>query len=146
MIGTAAQARGLRLGERLVAVEERPIDRVQIAWYMVASFDLNPIHVDEPFARRAGFDSVIGQGMLPLGFLARELVRQVGHARLRSLGGDFVGPVLPGDVLTTELVPTALRELDDGVELDWALAAIGADGRPRVRGRATTRHEAADGR
>jgi acyl dehydratase len=141
MIAGAADARRLVLQQPLVVRTEAAIDRVQIAWYMVASYDLNPIHVDEPFARQAGFASVIGQGMLPLGFLARELVRLVGQHRLRSLGGDFVGPVLPGDVLVSELRPMARRDTAQGIELDWALAALGPDGKPRVRGRATTAHE-----
>jgi acyl dehydratase len=143
MIGSADDARALHLGQALVRIVEPPIDRVQIAWHMVASYDLNPIHVDEPFAHRAGFTSVIGQGMLPLGFLARELVRLVDCSCLHRLEGDFVGPVMPGDVLTTELAPIALREVEGGVELDWSLSATAADGRPRVRGRATTRHRSA---
>ena len=143
MIGSAADARALPLGEVLVRVVERPIDRVQIAWHMVASYDLNPIHVDEPFAHQAGFPSVIGQGMLPLGFLARELIRLVDCSSLRRLEGDFVGPVLPGDVLTTEVALVARREVDGGVEIDWTLSATAADGTPRVRGRATTRHASA---
>lgn len=143
MIRTADEARGVALGEPLLTRREPPIDRVQIAWYMVASYDLNPIHVDEPFARRAGFETVIGQGMLPMGFLSRELVRLVGTHRLRRLEGDFLASVMPGDVITIELVPVALREVPEGVELDWALNAPGEDGVPRVRGRATTRHETA---
>jgi acyl dehydratase len=142
VICTAEQARGIEPGQVVASERHAPITRVQIAWYMVASYDLNPIHVDEPFARAAGFESVIGQGMLPLGFLARRLVHLVGIERIRSLGGDFVGPVLPGDEYLTELRVREKRERPGGVEIEWELAAVGTDGKPRVRGRAVTWHEA----
>lgn len=144
MIETAAQAREIGPGTVLVSRREAPVTRVEIAWYMVASYDLNPIHVDEPFAREAGFPSVIGQGMLPLGYLARELVRLVGRPRLRRLSGDFVGPVLPGDALTIEIRLGACREQPGGVELAWVLEARGDDGRMRVRGEATSWHASGD--
>ena len=141
MIETADQARLVEPGTVVASRREAPITRVEIAWYMVASYDLNPIHVDEPFAREAGFDTVVGQGMLPLGFLARELVRTVGLHRIRRLGGDFVGLVLPGDELTVEVRLNRRHDHADGVELEWSLLATGADGKPRVRGQATSWHE-----
>ncbi|MGD9946740.1 MAG: MaoC family dehydratase [Burkholderiaceae bacterium] len=141
MIETAAQARAVEPGTVVLSQRQPPVTRVQIAWYLVASCDLNPIHVDEPFARQAGFQTVVGQGMLPLGFLARELVRIVGLQRIRRLGGDFVGPVLPDDALTIELRVLQRHEAADGLELRWQLTASGDDGKPRVRGHASTWHE-----
>jgi acyl dehydratase len=114
---------------------------VEIAWYMVASYDRNPIHVDEPFARAAGLPSVVGQGMLPLGFCASRLVAEVGHARLRGLGGDFVGSVLPGDALVTDIVLDSIEERAGGVELRWNLSAKNLAGDPRLRGWARSFHE-----
>jgi acyl dehydratase len=141
MICSAADARRLDVGSCVRSSTEAPITRVEIAWYMVASYDLNPIHVDEPFARAAGFDTVIGQGMLPLGYLARLLVAEVGLERVTKLGGDFVGPVFPGDALSLELTLAARHEVPGGVELEWALAAVGPDGKKRVRGHARSRHD-----
>jgi acyl dehydratase len=141
MIGDAQQARRVEPGQLVATERHAPITRVEIAWYMVASYDHNPIHVDEPFARAAGFGSVIGQGMLPLGFLARRLVQTVGLQRIRSLAGDFVGPVLPGDELVTELRVLARHERPGGVEIEWELGAADTDGKPRLRGRAVTWHE-----
>jgi acyl dehydratase len=138
---TARAARSLEVGTVYSSECQQAITRVQIAWYMVASYDLNPIHVDEPFAREAGFGTVIGQGMLPLGFLSRQLVAAAGHHRIRRLKGDFVGSVLPGDVLVTELTVAGRRELDGGVEIEWAMAARGQDDKLRVRGSAVTWHE-----
>lgn len=118
--------------------------RVEIAWYMVASYDRNPIHVDEPFAKSAGLPSVVGQGMIPLGYLASRLVEAVGHRCLRGLGGDFIGSVLPGEALVTEIVLEGATERDGGVELRWKLAAESGAGAPRLRGWARTFHEEAD--
>jgi len=141
MMLTTGDARALEPGTVVRRYREEPITRVEIAWYMVASYDFNPIHVDEPFAREAGFGSVIGQGMLPLGYLSRELVALVGHGSIRSLGGDFVGLVLPGDELTTELRLARQLEGEGGVELEWALSATGSDGKARIKGNARTWHE-----
>lgn len=137
----AEDVRALAPQASVLEKAEPPVTRVQIAWYMVASYDLNPIHVDEPFAREAGFPSVIGQGMLPLGFLARDLAALVGARRLRRLRGDFVGSVMPGDELRLEIRLGSWREADGGVEAQWTLLASGIDGKPRVRGEAHTWHE-----
>lgn len=141
MIALAADARALAIGHRLPRREHAPT-RVEIAWYMVASYDLNPIHVDEPFARSAGFPTVIGQGMIPFGYLAATLVAAVGVHRLRAIGGDFVSPVLPDEALMIDVELAERREIAGAVELVWSLQAVGvADGRPRVRGTARSVHE-----
>ena len=141
MIGGAASTKGLASGFSLGRKTHAPITRVEIAWYMVASYDRNPIHVDEPFAKAAGLPTVVGQGMLPLGYCAAQLVAEVGHARLRGLGGDFVGSVLPGDELVTDIVLESREDKAGGVELRWTLSAVNATGEPRMRGWAKTFHE-----
>lgn len=141
MIVGAQAARALAPGASLGRVTHAPVTRVEIAWYMVASYDRNPIHVDEPFARAAGLPSVVGQGMLPLGYCASRLVAEVGHARLRGLGGEFVGSVLPGDELVTDLVVESIEERPGGVELRWKLSAQNTAGEPRLRGWARSFHE-----
>lgn len=140
MICSANQAR-TKVGTSLGEVNHDPLTRVQIAWYLVASYDRNPIHVDEPFATAAGFPSVIGQGMIPLGWLANRLVDEVGAQRLRGLGADFMRPVLPGDRLTTEATVEDCRQDEGGAELTWRLQATADDGQIRLRGWARTFHE-----
>lgn len=144
MIGDAQAARALPPGGTLGKTRHAPVTRVEIAWYMVASYDRNPIHVDEPFARSAGLPSVVGQGMIPLGYLASRLVEEVGHRRLRGLGGDFIGSVLPDEELVTEIVLEGATEREDGVELRWKLVAENGIGEPRLRGWARSFHENSD--
>lgn len=140
MIANAGQARLIEPGKVLASERHAPITRLEIAWYRVASYDLNPIHVDEPYARAAGFPSVVGQGMFPLGFLGRQLTSLVGLERIRSLGGDFVGPVLPGDELVSTLRVLECLEREGGVELVWGLNATRGEGQTCLRGKATTWH------
>jgi acyl dehydratase len=67
------------------------------------SGDRNPLHSDPTFARRAGFDRPILHGMCTFGVAGRLLVNEVcgGDAtRVRSMGGRFSKPVLPGETLT----------------------------------------------
>ncbi len=142
MIAGADAARALAAGTSLGRLTHAPVTRVEIAWYMVASYDRNPIHVDEPFAKAAGLPSVVGQGMLPLGYCASRLVAEVGHARLHGLGGDFIGSVLPGDELVTDIVLESVEEQAGGVALRWKLSAENGKGEPRMRGWARTFHEA----
>ena len=70
--------------------------REQIKDYARASGDVNPIHLDDEFARRVGLDGVIAHGMLQMGLAARLFE----GSRLRSLSVRFSSPVRPGDVVT----------------------------------------------
>jgi 3-hydroxybutyryl-CoA dehydratase len=50
-----------------------PLDREDLRRYADASGDLNPLHLDAAFARRAGFEDVIVHGMLGMALLGRLL-------------------------------------------------------------------------
>lgn len=78
------------------------LSRRQIAEYAGASGDFNLVHTDEAFAvHQAGRPSVIAHGMLTMGLTATFLTRLAGHGSLRSFGGRFRAPVLPGQRLTS---------------------------------------------
>jgi acyl dehydratase len=67
------------------------------------SGDRNPLHSDPTFARRAGFDRPILHGMCTFGIAGRLLINELcdGDAsRVRSMGGRFSKPVMPGETLT----------------------------------------------
>jgi acyl dehydratase len=88
----------------------------QIAEYAEASGDLNPIHLDEEFARRVGLPGVIAHGLLQMGLLARTAGAP---QRLRRLSCRFAGMVRPGDTVTFR------SEERDG---RLALSAVNQDG------------------
>jgi acyl dehydratase len=73
----------------------------QIAAYAQASGDINPIHLDEAFARSVGLPGLIAHGMLQMGILATLGGEAAGGpTRLRRLSCRFSGIVQPGDTIT----------------------------------------------
>jgi acyl dehydratase len=75
--------------------------REQIAAYAKASGDMNPIHLDDDFARTVGLPGVIAHGMLQMGLMATVAAEAAGGPdRLRRLYCRFAGMVVPGDTVT----------------------------------------------
>jgi acyl dehydratase len=73
----------------------------QIAAYARASGDMNPIHLDDRFARSVGLPGVIAHGMLQMSIAAVVAGRAAGRAqKLRRLSCRFAGMVQPGDTVT----------------------------------------------
>jgi len=74
----------LQEGDQLESITKKPISRVQLAQYAGASGDLNPLHLDDDFAKKVGLDGAIAHGMLIMGFLG-EYVMQVANKQARWL-------------------------------------------------------------
>jgi acyl dehydratase len=73
----------------------------QIAAYAAASGDVNPIHLDDAFARSSGLPGLIAHGMLQMGILAVAAGQEAGGpSRIRRLTCRFAGMVRPGDTVT----------------------------------------------
>jgi len=85
-----------------LAVQKRgPVTREDLARYAQASGDNNRIHLDDEFAKQAGFPSVIAHGMLSMAYLA-DLVRfnfPEGTYDVRRLSSRFRRVIFPGDEL-----------------------------------------------
>ncbi len=97
--------RGKEEGQ-LLATITFPIDEDQPARYAQASGDHNRIHLDDGFARSVGLPGIIVHGMCTLAFAsraARLALAQPSAAAFRRLGCRFTRPLLPGDVLTTNV-------------------------------------------
>jgi acyl dehydratase len=90
----------VNVGDELPPLVKPPVDRSQIARFAGATGDFGPLHVDEPFARNAGFPSVFVPGMLTTGFLAELASDWLRGARIRRFSARFVKIVWPGDVVT----------------------------------------------
>jgi acyl dehydratase len=102
-----------RVGDEFTACVVENLERAHIAQYAGASGDFNAVHVDEVYAvSKAGRDSVIAHGMLTMGLTATFVASIVGHDSLRSFGGRFLAPVLPGDTLhcVATVTETAVEE------------------------------------
>jgi acyl dehydratase len=98
----------VRPGDALAPVA-RTITREDIAAYADASGDRNPLHIDDGYARAAGFPSVIAHGMLTLGHLASAVRVWAGEGDVLSLRAQFRVPVFPGETI---IARGTVREAD----------------------------------
>jgi acyl dehydratase len=87
-------------------------DKDQIAAYAKASGDLNPIHLDDDFARSVGLPGVIAHGLLQMGMLAVVAEAAADGRPLRKLRCRFAGMVVPGDTVTFTAQPAGPGKLD----------------------------------
>lgn len=107
-------ARAWQLGDTAPARRVGPISRTDIVRYAGASGDFNPIHHDETFARRAGYRSVFGHGLLTAGILSAYATSWLGLAALRKYSVRYVAQVWPGDTLLLSGQVTSLENAEDG--------------------------------
>ena len=81
-------------------VKEWVPSHIQIRQYAEASGDFNPIHLDENYARQAGFEGVIAHGMLTMAQMAAMLTDWIGNeGEISKLNVRFVGMVRPGNTI-----------------------------------------------
>jgi acyl dehydratase len=99
----------IHVGDRIERVEA-PIERIQLVKYAGASGDFNRIHVEEDFARAAGYPSVFAHGMLSMGFLGQLLAGAYGPGAVRNMRARFTAITWPGDTVTCRGEVTAVRE------------------------------------
>jgi acyl dehydratase len=90
----------IRIGDELTPLVKPPIDRVQLVRYAGASGDFNPVHVDETYARGAGFPGTFAPGMLVMGFISQLANEWARGGKLVKMGSRFVKIAWPGDVIT----------------------------------------------
>lgn len=85
----------------------------QIAAYAEASGDINLIHLDDDFARKAGLPGLIAHGMLQMGIMATVAAEAAGGGqRLRRMSCRFAGMVAPGDAVTFTAEPVGPGKLE----------------------------------
>jgi len=106
MVGEQEINAPVRVGDVLPEMVLPAIDRALLCRFAGASGDLNPIHVDIDFARRAGMPDVFAHGMLGMAWLGRLLTGWRPQSRLRSFSVRFMAltnlgnqPVLRGQVV-----------------------------------------------
>lgn len=128
----------VKVGDELPPLVKPPVDRLQITRYVAAAQDWNPLYIDEPLAKNAGFPSALAPGMIAMGFLAELATEWVRGARLRKFAARFVKIIWPGDVLTARGRVTDRRFEEGGrYAIDLELWAENHRGELVVKGAAT---------
>ena len=89
-------------GESLPVIVQGPITRTQIVKYAGASYDFNPIHHDEEFARQTLGDGIIAHGMMIMGYLGKCATAYLGTAQFDKFSSRNLAMTRPGDILVIE--------------------------------------------
>jgi acyl dehydratase len=119
-------------GEPIITVAQQ-VDKDQTYRYKEASGDFNPIHVDENFAKMAGLPGIIVHGLCTMAFTSKVMIDQFcggDPVKLKRLRVRFTRPVLPGQIITTEVWPEGER---DGRKI-FAFETVNPEGRAVIRG------------
>ncbi len=89
------------VGEELPQLR-RVVEREDVKDYADAGRDQNPLHQDDDFARRVGFDGIIAHGMFTMGHMAACVSEWAGDPEaVVKIGGQFRAPVAVGEEIVT---------------------------------------------
>jgi acyl dehydratase len=117
-------------------VVAEPLRLAQIVRYQGASGDLNPLHYDHDFARRAGFDGAFSVGMLQAGVMAAHVAGWFGANSVRRFAVQFREPAWPGDVLTYAATVRSKKEVEGERRVELELQVTRQTGGVHLRGAA----------
>ena len=118
-----------RQGDVLFEEEIAPSGRERVALFSEATEDPNPIHVDDAFAQRAGFKTVLQQGPMTTAQFARLLGNAVGDGAVKMLDITFTAPVYPDETLILRA-----EVIEAGTVTRCALSAVKRDGTQTAKG------------
>ena len=121
---TLADLGHLSAGTEAEPFVDTPLTITDFVRYQGASGDMNPIHHDTEFAKRAGYDTPFAVGMLPAGILGSYLADWLGASRIREFRVRFREQAWPGDVLTYRARVTAIRPAESGRFVDVAAEIV----------------------
>lgn len=107
----------------------------ELAQYAHASGDMNPLHLDEAFARKAGFDNLVVHGMLNMALLGRLLTDHFETDAIRGFSTRFEGVLQVGE--PTRVSMTLADRTGEDAEI--GLEMLTHEGRRIVSGRAKVR-------
>ena len=86
-------------GEQVAPITKPAVTRVQIAKFAGASQDWSPLHLDDDFAKGAGYGGVFAHGAIALSFATEAVGRWLENGRILAVTGKFRKLVWPGDIL-----------------------------------------------
>ena len=134
----AATRQSVKVGDAITPLS-RTVTQEQISAYAEASGDVNPIHVNEEFARMVGLPGTIAHGMLDMAILTEAVARWAGGSdRVASIRCRFSKPLLPGDTITCTGTVVDVDE-DNGIATLEVGAVSDRGDNVLTNGRATVR-------
>ncbi|MBO3273661.1 MaoC family dehydratase [Pseudomonas schmalbachii] len=124
----------VKVGDLLPELTLPAINRTTLALFGCASGDLNPIHIDIDFARKAGMPDVFAHGMLGMAWLGRLLSNWAPQSRLRSFGVRFQGITHLGNVITCRGRVTEIAEVNGERCARVEVATVNQYGQVKIAG------------
>ena len=88
----------------------KTITETDIVMFAGISTDLNPIHINENYAKKTFFGSRIAHGVLSLALVSAAGTELPGLIILLSMSGKFLKPVRIGDTITAATEVVAVRK------------------------------------
>ncbi len=113
----------IELGDPVAPLQKPPVTRVHIAKFAGASQDWSPLHLDDEFAKSAGYGSVFAHGAISLGFAVEAVQRWLENGRVLQSTATFQKLVWPSDILTAKGVVVNRYEHNGEARVDvdvWA--------------------------
>lgn len=110
-------------GEQVSPVSKPAVTRVQIAKFAGASQDWSPLHLDDDFAKGAGYGGVFAHGAIALSFATEALGKWLENGRVLAVSGRFRKLVWPGDILRMTGMVAERYEVNGEARIDvdvWA--------------------------
>ena len=128
---------GIDNGDELAPLVKGTITKDWIRRYAKGGGDPNPIHVDENFAKMAGYKGVFAHGMLSMGFCGQFVVDRFGVGNVKKFGVRFTKQVWPGETISVKGTVTK-KYSDNGQNLlDVDISEVNTEGEEKVQGHAT---------
>jgi acyl dehydratase len=134
----ALDAKTVAVGTELPTLTKPAITRETLKVYGPAAGDPNPMHVDDEFAKNAGYPGVFAHGMLSMGYLGEFLHKAAGGvAHVRKFRARFAKLTWPGDVVSCKGIVTAVRRENGTTIVDCDVWTETQSGERKVVGSAT---------
>ena len=114
-----------------------PVTRTDFVRYQGASGDMNPIHHDEEFAKKAGYPAPLAVGMFQAGVLSSWATAWLGAENVRRYKVRWKEQCWPGDVLTFSGRVARRYEENGERKVDLDLVCTRQNGGIAVQGWAT---------
>lgn len=124
----------VKVGDHLPELTLPAVDRTTLALFGCASGDLNPIHLDIDFARKAGMPDVFAHGMLGMAWLGRLLTDWAPQGRLRRFDVRFQGITHLGHVIRCQGQVAEITEIGGERCARIEVRTVNQYGQPRIAG------------